>query len=240
MLRATVICLLMLLLLPGCQPQKPMPGMRPAAQQPVVQPDPERERALRLERLLWLGDEALRRGRLLRPDYDNAHDYFSEALLLDPDNAQARSGLQAVLLYYLDLARSAAAQSHFGEALRLLDLARPLDPDDLLVSDAITHYRQARADAQRQREAASGDLLLRIDPGRLTRREDSLAEELAALAQQVREQDLMILIIARNDTEGRWIYQKMREGVPGYLLRGDIMPGAAPAVHRFGSSGSEQ
>jgi hypothetical protein len=38
------------------------------------------------------------------------------------------------------------------------------------------------------------------------------------------------MIIARTDVEGRWIYQKMRDAVPGYRVRGDIKLGNPPRV----------
>lgn len=229
-LSITLCCLLPLFLLAACQPQKPYPGMRPS-QQPAEQPeDPAVVRARRIERLLWQGDRALSRGRLLYPQADNAYDYFTSVLLVDPGNPQAQSGLQAILLAYLDMARAAAAESDYAEALTLLDRAARLDPDDMLVGDLRRDMEQQYAILQQQREELSGDLLLAVNPARLSRRDETLAEELAALAQTVRERDQMIVIFARNDAEGRWIYQKMREGVPGYLLRGDILNGPSPEI----------
>lgn len=53
---------------------------------------------------------------------------------------------------------------------------------------------------------------------------------LGNIAQHAKEQQSRLLIVARNDAEGRWIYQQMREAVKGFRLRGNIEYDAKPSV----------
>jgi hypothetical protein len=50
------------------------------------------------------------------------------------------------------------------------------------------------------------------------------------VAQRVRESDETVLILARTDAEGRWIYKVMRESVGEYRIRGDIRITREPAL----------
>jgi hypothetical protein len=53
---------------------------------------------------------------------------------------------------------------------------------------------------------------------------------LTGVAHKAKQTDQFVLIIARNDTEGRWVYQQLRNAVPGYLVRGDIRIGSPARV----------
>ncbi|MFC6981009.1 hypothetical protein [Microbulbifer taiwanensis] len=55
-------------------------------------------------------------------------------------------------------------------------------------------------------------------------------ELLRGAAQRIRRGELRVIIVARNDAEGRWIYQQLREAVPGYRVRGDIKLGSPPRL----------
>lgn len=50
----------------------------------------------RVDDLIARGERALGRGDLLAPPGDSAHDLFRQALALDPDNARARAGFDAI------------------------------------------------------------------------------------------------------------------------------------------------
>ena len=64
----------------------------------------------------------------------------------------------------------------------------------------------------------------------LTVRNDIIAARLVELAQIARKAQSRLLIVARNDAEGRWIYRKMREAVDGHRLRGNIDIGSVPRI----------
>ncbi|WP_347332404.1 hypothetical protein [Marinimicrobium locisalis] len=222
------------LLVSGCatEPATTSPEESPSAtaEAPAPKPKPAQTRAEKIERWLNQADNALAHDRLLSPLGDNAHDRYRAVLLYDPDNTRARSGLQAIALRYLDLARSAAARSALTQARGYLELADTVDPGNPLVKEMRQNLR-----AQRERMANAEALseegkTISVNPELLRQRADPLVEKLHALARRVRESGEFVLIISRTDAEGRWIYQQMREGASGQVLRGDIKIGSPPRI----------
>ncbi|UZJ44862.1 hypothetical protein OOT55_02075 [Marinimicrobium sp. C6131] len=220
-----------LALLLGCSSPAPTPtAPQPSPAAVEAAPEPILTREERLERWLDEGDRALSADRLLSPLGDNAHDRYRAVLIYEPENTRAISGLQAIALRYLDLARSAAARSAFSQALGYLDLAASVDPGNPLVADF-------RGDIQRQQERlhsasplTQDGQVVQLNGELLRQRADRLVGELHELARRVRDGGDFVLIVARTDAEGRWVYQQMRDGVPGYLLRGDIKLGSPPRI----------
>ena len=78
--------------------------------------DPQRQI---IEELLESGARALLMDRLTSPAHDNAYDYFTRVLKLEPDNQTANSGLQQIGERYLVLMNSAYAQGDRNKAERL-------------------------------------------------------------------------------------------------------------------------
>ncbi|WP_111641217.1 hypothetical protein [Marinimicrobium alkaliphilum] len=224
------------LLMAGCQ-SAPEPVEVPAGAsgpEPEAPPEPAVDYQPydwqgRIDTLLNRGDRALSAGRLLEPSRDNAYDYYQQVLLIEPDNAMARTGIQAIMLSYLDSARTAAANSDHRGARRALAQAASIDPESDLVAE-VRATIEAQAEARVRAQGGAEGSFHRLDSGALSARSDAVAAQLVELAEQVREQGASILISARNDAEGRWIYQQMRAAVPGFLLRGDIAIQSPPGV----------
>lgn len=185
-------------------------------------------KAQTIKRLLARAEKALARDRLLSPASGNAYDYYASVLLLDPANKSASLGLQAIVLRYVGLARSAAQESHFKEANIYLDRALSIDPNNQKVQTLVQGLREDAAPLQVQTTIAENAVLL--DQRLLTKRSTRVIEQLGLLAIQIKRDNSTLVIVARNDAEGRWIYQQMREAVPGYLLRGDIQIGTPARV----------
>lgn len=214
---------------PTSAPDKPEVAR---AEVPASEPEPAPAltRDEKVEQWLAQADRALANDRLLSPLADNAHDRYRAVLLYDPDNTRAITGLQAIALRYLDLARSAAARSALTQARGYLELAETVDPGNPLVEE----LRQS-LQAQRERMASTGALTeegktISLNPLLLNQRSDSLVTELHELAQRVKASGEFVLIVSRTDAEGRWIYQQMRDGVSEYVLRGDIKLGSPPRI----------
>ncbi|HEY7885391.1 MAG TPA: N-acetylglucosaminyltransferase [Cellvibrionaceae bacterium] len=180
-----------------------------------------------IQTLLYRADTALSKGRLLSPDYDNAYDRYAAVRLMEPNNTEARSGLQAIVLRYLDMARDAAQRSRFSEADSYLNRAAQILPDDPAVMQLVAEERAAVK--TRPEEIATGDRYL-LDVAALRAESETAIDFLSAIAQQARTRDQMVLIVAPSDAQGRWIYQQMREAVRGYRLRGDIRVGSPARV----------
>lgn len=241
-MKQIAVWLSLLLILGGCTTRPESVSEAPRVSQGAAQdasplasskPEPlssKERRQASIERWLDDAEQALSENRLLTPVGNNAHDRYRAVLLLDPDNQRAESGLQAVALRYVALARSAAGRGALSEAEAFLDKAREVGEENPVVDELAQHIATER---QRRQNAAAVEregTRYQLNPYQLSARAPELVEELHTLAKQVRETNEFLLIIARTDAEGRWIYQQMREAVPEYRLRGDIRVGAPPHI----------
>lgn len=180
----------------------------------------------------WLeqAEQALFEDRLLTPAEDNAYERYQAVLYLDPDNERARTGLQAIVLRYLDLARSAARRGALAPAREMLDRAELVDPGNPLVDELEAELQQARKHrSQNEPLAEMGDSYL-LDSQRLSEKAPELVQELHNLAARLPETGDFVLIVAPTDAEGRWIYRQLREAVPDYRVRGNIQLGSPPRI----------
>ncbi len=182
-------------------------------------------------RLLILnGEYTLAHDQLLTPDNDNAYNYFRAALKLDPTNQRAKGGLQGIVMRYVDLARQAAARGNYSVATSMLNNARIVDRDNLLikeVSAAISEQIKSAPPVESYK-GASNEFLL--DTNLLGKNDPQILARLAEIVNKLKTTNSLALIIARTDNEGRWIYQKMREVDPEFRVRGDIKLGSPPRV----------
>src|SRR5690554_2336962 len=194
-----------------------------ASSEPAVTVPKRPTREEHVQTLLYRADVALSRRRLMLPMYDNAYDRYAAVLLMEADNREALTGLQTIVLRYLDMARSAAQRSRFAEAESYLQRAAQIMPEHSQVQALIKTEREQMG-ARPEVLSTRGHFALNVPALRAESAEALTA--LTAIAQQAREEDAMVLIVAETDAQGRWIYQQMREQVPGYLLRGDIRVGS--------------
>lgn len=198
---------------------------------PAVAPAPVITKEQQVIRMLLLnGEYTLSRDQLLTPANDNAYDFFRAVLKLDPENQRAKGGLQGIVMRYVDLARQAAARGNYTQATTMLNNARIVDPNNLLikeVSSALTEQIKSAPPVQPYRGGANEFLL---DANLLGKDDPQMLARITEIAQKLKTTDSLAMIIARTDVEGRWIYQKMREAVPGYRVRGDIKLGSPPRV----------
>lgn len=210
--------------LAGCT-TTPEPQPEVVAPKPALSPAQKRQR--HIQQLLVDAERALARDRLLMPSYDNAYDRYASVLLLEPENAEAGLGMQAIVLRYLDMARDAAQRSYFDDAQTYLDRAANILPENDAVQALVKQQRDALAKPEPRMEAQNAIVL---DRSALASRSEGVKQQLAELAQAARQHDHMVLIVANTDAEGRWVYQTMRKAVPGYLLRGDIQVGSPARI----------
>lgn len=220
-------------LLSACQvpfAKKPQP-VKPAAPAPVVPVKvPETKEQLAIRLILLNGEYTLAHDQLLTPANDNAFDYFRAALKLDPNNARAKGGLQGIVMRYVDLARQAAARNNYAQANTMLNNARIVDPNNLLIKEvAATLSEQIKSSPPVEPYRGGANEFL-LDTSLLGKDDPQILTKIAEVARKVKATDSLAIIIARTDFEGRWIYQQLRAAVPGYLVRGDIKLGGPPRV----------
>lgn len=187
------------------------------------------------ERLLTKAEAAFRQGRYTAPDSDNAYDSFRSVLMIDPDNQQARAGLQAILILYSEQVRNAMAASRYSLARSVLREAESYYPEHKLLA-ALRAEIQNRKPAYRQTslsKPAPASLVVeefQLPPLLLQSRDDQLIPLLTGIAERVKENDESVMIYARTDAEGRWIYKQLKDAVPGYRVRGDIRLTTNPRI----------
>ena len=175
----------------------------------------------RLDALLELGDRALKDGRLLTPIDNCAYDYYRQALVVAPNHPAAEHGLQRVAERYVGMAEQAAERGQFDTARSLLERARIVEPqlDSIAAAQA---QIQLRSTATRQRTS--------LDVEQLTARSSGLVAQLNSLGAKAKAEDAWVIIRARNDAEGRWIYQQMASAPGTRRIRAELTLASPPGV----------
>jgi hypothetical protein len=203
-------------------PAKPDPAQplaKPAAQQRVTPLSQKKTLQQRLRVFLANAQQALADDRLRLPARDNAYDWYRQVLALDELNAEAHWGMRQISKRYMVLAEQALLTSNIDKAERMLQGA-------LSVSATPEQAVSLRKRYQRQ----SADNIVYLSPSSLSAKDDVISAELSSLAARAKQLNAHLLIVARNDAEARWIYQRMRAAVEGYRLRGNIEVGSVPRI----------
>jgi hypothetical protein len=224
--------LVVLLSVQACQIKKeikeiPKPVEKPV---PVVTKPVEPPMSMAVRLLILNGEYTLAHDQLLTPINDNAFDYFRAALKLDPNNQRAKGGLQGIVMRYVDFARQAAARGNYSVATSMLNNARIVDPENLLIKEVSAALSEQIKSAPPVESYKGGSNEFLLNVALLGKDDPEILSRLAEIVHKLKATNSLALIIARTDNEGRWIYQKMREAVPGYRVRGDIKIGSPPRV----------
>ena len=225
------VSLFLCVLLGACVSQKP------AASLPVVRqaPEPsvsaaeleaqrvEAERQTRVRLLLRAAQGAFAENRLMTPAGDNAFEYYRQVLRMDSENAKAHSGMHRINSRYLDWAEQRFAAGDYSSAEQYLQQAQ-------LIATSPVQARALRVKYPRPKPAApkANEFILAQED--LAARNSVIVNELTELAHKAQSVESRLVIVARNDDEGRWIYQKMRDATSDGRLRGNIEIGGRPRV----------
>lgn len=241
--------LLATLLLGGCALPGPSPGSTPgespggasgaagtpAAAGPVPEPAPPR-RALddadraEIRRLLQTAEYALTDGQAVDPPGRSALHYYDRVLAMDPDNPEARHGIEAVIERLVAEARRAAAGRRFDEAARILARAYLVDDGHPAIRPALTEIRLLES-ARRS--------VYRLDPRDLDTRSAAVLATLREAGRASRAPGCRAIIRARNDAEGRWIYQEMSAAPGRDRIRAELQTASAPNIENICFQGAE-
>lgn len=217
--------------LPGASPPEPprQPAPEPAPQTPAPEPAPEPgpgagpsadERA-EVERLLADAERAIRDDHLTYPARDSALALYERVMLLDPGNEAARRGLERIVERYLELTLRAAEQRRFSEAEAMLNRARLVDPEHPGIDPTEVQLRLL-AGAERH--------LVRLDAEHLRRQDPALVDTLRQAGVAGRGDGCRVRIVARSDSEGRWIYQQMSDAPGDRRIRAQLDIGSPPQI----------
>lgn len=223
--RALLLFCIVLLLGQGCMPLAPKSTelvVKPVTPQPVEEPDSVDVSALQNE-IAWLLDKAnmaLRADRLTTPLDDNAYFGYLRVLSLDPENQQAEQGIANIVERYLTFAIDRAHAGATRPATEFLNNAKSIDPEHPNIP-AVTRLIEDRRTTSSQRH--------RIPLPSLDRRAPDLADNLSEIGKNASEAGVMVVITARTDAEGRWIYQQLNSETET-RVRARFELGSAPSI----------
>ena len=181
-------------------------------------------------RLLRAAERAVEADRLSTPMEDNALDRYRAVLLLDPENERAQLGLNDIVRRYLLWARTDLQRDNLTRAALTITRALEVDKNNLQALSMADEIRQRVGAVLASRPQAARENEWPIDKERLTGRHPRLIAKLAVLAERLKLSGESMLIVTRNDKEGRWVYRQMQAAVKGYRLRGDIQLGRNPKI----------
>lgn len=218
--------------LSGCA-SPPAPEPQPAPAPAVEPPKPTKEeiRQRAIQHFLRRAEEAQREGFYTMPAGASAYDFYLNVLSMDPGNQQARAGIQIIVMELVSRARDALRQRAFGQVNSLLNRADEISPGNPLSAEV---RKQLQREQRRAAAAVSQDgpaaQSVSLPPAELSAKSPAMVATLQSIAQQIRTHEMRVIIVARTDGEGRWIYSQLREAVPGYRVRGDIRLGSPPRL----------
>jgi general secretion pathway protein A len=90
--------------------------------------DADREKEI--QELLSQGRQSIEKYRLLTPEDDNAYGYFRAVLSQDPDNKEARDGIQEIIRLYIILSRKSVDRNNNDRAMRYITRGLSIQPDN--------------------------------------------------------------------------------------------------------------
>lgn len=193
------------------------------AQESVAQHRALNQRAL--QSLAKLARQALFDDRLSTPADDNALEYYALMESIESGNAEVDWGRRQITERYRELIRQAVASNNIARARVLLNRVQSIGLDD----GSFPALSSLSTDRQRIDEKQSESIFVLPDAA-IRAREEDIVEKLGEIAAVAKRHDSRIDIIARNDQDGRWIYQTMRDSLRDYRLRGNITVGRAAKV----------
>jgi len=199
------------------------------------------EISVAVDDLLNTADTFLAQDQLLTPVDANAHDRYKAVLILDSNNARAQAGLDAIVRRYLELANGAVGRGRFSQAEGFVAKAQTVGGQTGQAQRVLAVIKRKKIAARKSQPTeaasivaakpdASKNTQFELDKTALANRDQVMVAQLQSLGLRVKDSREYVLIHARNDAEGRWIYQQMRQASRGYRLRGDIRRSQTPKV----------
>ena len=207
-------------LLSACTSNAPVaPVVESSQVQPLAEQVAIQRRQQQVREMLANAQQALADDHLMVPEFNSAYSWYRQVLDVDYSSAEAHWGMQQITKRYLQLAEQAFQERRIDRAEQLLQRAEMI----------AANPRQTGAIRERYKDIVRDNEVL-LPAKSLSARNDAIRQQLASVAQKARDEESRLLIVARNDAEGRWVYKQMRMAVEGYRLRGNIELGRVPRI----------
>ncbi len=198
--------LILVLLVSACatRPQETAPAPSPDSADTEIVAIPRDE----LYTLLDQADQAIERDHLTYPEEGSAYGIYQSILDRDPTQSDAQRGLEHVVEKYVELAMSALDRGQYATARSMLARARIILPDHPSIEPT---ERQIRLLSQAQRTQVKLSQKIIDGPPQ------SLETALGDIASTPAGTRCRYTIWARNDRQGRHIYQVLSASISGRL-----------------------
>ncbi len=198
-------------------------GCSTVQKKPITEPTMTSEQRLQqwLDEQLDLADIAIEQNRLMRPKGRSAYDIYRAILDIVPNNAQALAGFKRISRRYLSLAKAANDSGDYDLADTYLTRSMKLQPNSADSAALLQYFKTSRAVAKNE---------YRLDASQLSLRNEAAIAQLALIANQAKRWHSRLTIFCRNDAEGRWMYQQLKNQALGYRFRANIEIGPQPKV----------
>jgi len=125
---------------------KPAPVVSPQQQAPQVPGKPAVASDEKVDLLIEKAQKAMLERHFIDPAEGSALTLYRSALALDPDNGEARQGLQRLAEILITRVQSALDEKKFDVALQALETARSINPGDSRLSALDEHIASVRAE----------------------------------------------------------------------------------------------
>ena len=207
-----------MIILAGCQtPAEAPPPPAPAEVAPEPKIDPKV-----LNQRLNEAEDAFLADHLAYPEAGSALTLYRAILADDPEVEEAKRGIERIVERYIAMSLQALERRQFARARSMLARARIIQAD---------HPSIEPTDAQLR-------LIMGADRSVLKLARDALRDETPELKAELRRfaanfGRCRFTIYARNDGQGRWIYQQLSADLDGQRLRAQIKIQAPTQVERL-------
>lgn len=187
---------------------------------PSVSETQQSEKTQRISRLLTEAERALIQNRLTTPVEDNAYLRYLQVLASEPNHPSAIDGLNRIVETYVAWSIKALEQGRSKQARDMLHKAKSVDE-----AHPSIQALERRINTSNEQQTQLHYLSLQD----LRNRSPRIIDQLHTLAKDNENAGGKIIITARNDADGRWIYQQMNSATE-LRIRATIEHGPDPTV----------
>lgn len=128
------------------------PEKIPVASRPESRPqltNNETKHDAQIKSLLTKAESALEKSNFVRPDKDNALDYYQQILSLVPGHAEAKSGIGKISQHFVTQAEKSIESGNLAQADRYLVLAEEIDATNPLIFSRRLALKEAKAQKEK-------------------------------------------------------------------------------------------
>jgi hypothetical protein len=213
-----------LIAIAGCETTAPTPEPSATTDPPSVVIIPVSIEPELLYQLLAKADTAIKQDQLTFPEESSAYHTYLKILAIEPGQQDAVHGLERLVELYIKLAMHALERGQYATARSMLARGRLIMPNHPSIEPTDEQIRLL-SQAQRTR--------IKLQQDDLQNNPAAISDELQALAQNAGQESCRFIISAKNDAQGRWIYQTLAKGAQATRIRAQIKIRLPAGVERL-------